>query len=99
MTEKNRVEALAEAFNDAIETACKAAVIAERVRIWNEIHASASTRGVWDGDKESVLISLGEPKLRDIVLPALDEESEADAEVTESPALPNVENAPTSEAA
>lgn len=66
------------------EAEIKRAVITERVRIWNKIFEAASvkpyTEPTKDGYKTTHIITIGEPKLEEIILPPLapDEYFEAD---------------------
>lgn len=46
-------------------------IVAERVRIWQTLFKHASVR-VWrDGNKDSRIISIGDKKLEEIILPPL----------------------------
>lgn len=44
-------------------------IVTERVRIWNEVFKASSIKPWQDGEKLSQIISIGEPKLRSIILP------------------------------
>lgn len=56
---------------EGIEVLVADAVIRERVRIWNEIHDAASMKP--GPDNGPMIIFIGEPKLREIILPTLPE--------------------------
>lgn len=50
-------------------TPIEQAIIAERVRIWNGIFRAASVQPWTEGSKRTLIITIGEPKLKEIVLP------------------------------
>lgn len=55
-------------LNKILAQEIQAAVIAERVRIFNELFNCASVRTIGDGNKTSQIASWGVPKLEKIIL-------------------------------
>ena len=51
-------------------TPIELAIISERVRIWNAIFTNSSVQPWIEGSKRTLIITIGEPTLREIILPS-----------------------------